>query len=194
MKIINSNLSLIITFWLLGCSFSQRDRLISLNATDPNLKQHGKYLMCKEMPFEGIVNEKFENGEFKSQAKYKSGLLNGQFITWYLDGKIESSRYYELGEKEGTHLGWWQNGNPRFEYQFSMGLYHGMFKEWYENGKPLHVFEYDHGNEVRAIGWRDNGKTYINFAVRNGKKYGLTNARLCYSLKDEQGLYKSSNN
>ena len=59
----------------------------------------------------------------------------------------------------------------------------------YENGKPLNFFTYHKGEEVKAIGWRENGKTYINFIVRDGKKYGLTNARLCYSLKDEAGVY-----
>ena len=49
-------------------------------------------------------------------------------------------------------------------------------------------------NEIRAVGWRENGRTYINFVVRNGRKYGLMNARLCYSLKDEKGTYLSSNN
>ncbi len=193
MKILKHNLLLLFALWVLSCTPTQDEEPISLDLNDTQLQQQGKYLMYQAKPFDGIIIETHANGGPKSQAYYKDGMQHGKFISWYQDGKKESERYYEQGEKEGLHFSWWPNGHLRFEYQFTAGLYHGTFKEWYENGKPLHVFEYNHGNEVRAIGWRDNGKTYINFAVRNGKKYGLTNARLCYSLKDEQGIYQTSN-
>ena len=194
MRILKNSLLFLFVVVFLNCAIPQNEKLIFLDKGNPHLKQNGKYLLLKEKPFDGALIEVYENGEHKSQVYYKKGLLDGSLRSWYHDGNKESERYYEHGEKEGVHLSWWPNGNLRFEYQFAGGLYHGTFKEWYENGKPLHVFEYDHGKEVKAIGWRENGKTYINFAVRNGRKYGLTNARLCYSLKDERGIYQSSNN
>lgn len=193
MKILKYNLSLLFALCLFGCSHPLNENSISLDSNDRQLNQMGKYLLYQAKPFDGLVKETYANGNPRSQAQYKDGMLEGRSLSWYEDGTKESERYYEQGEKDGLHLGWWPNGKIRFEYQFKAGLYHGTFKEWYENGKPLHVFGYHHGNEVRALGWRDNGKTYINFVVRNGKKYGLTNARLCYSLKDEQGIYQTSN-
>jgi antitoxin component YwqK of YwqJK toxin-antitoxin module len=179
---------------LLNCSSSIHKSFLMIKSDSPSIKLYGKYLYLDDNIMEGIVVEHYASGEMKRQSKYKNGLLNGPVITWYPEGNRESVRFYNEGEKDGVHTSWWPNGNMRFEYQFSNGLYHGTFKEWYQNGKPLHVFKYNHGAEVSAIGWRDNGKTYINFIVRNGKKYGLTNARLCYSLKEEQGIYQSSNN
>ncbi len=177
---------------LLNCSSSIHEKFIPMNLESLELKQDGKYLLYKHQPMEGIVVERYASRQIRRQSHYKNGLLDGKVSSWYQGGQKESMRFYKEGEKEGLHVGWWPNGNIRFEYQFANGLYNGSFKEWYENGKMLHLFEYDHGNEVSAIGWRDNGKTYINFIVRNGKKYGLTNSRLCYSLKDEQGIYQSS--
>ena len=194
MRILKNSLLLLLVAVLLNCAIPQNEKLILSYKGNPHLRQNGKYLLFNEKPFDGALTEMYENGELKSQAYYKNGLLDGSLRSWYQNGSKESERYHKRGEKEGVHSSWWPNGNLRFEYQFAGGLYHGTFKEWYESGKPLHVFEYDHGNEVRAIGWRENGKTYINFAVKNGRKYGLTNARLCYSLKDERGIYQSSNN
>ena len=157
------------------------------------LVQEGKYLMYKEKRFNGIVRGYDENINLKSREEYKEGMLEGLSKTWYPNGMVETERNYHAGDKVGIHRGWWQNGNSRFEYHFSKGLYDGEFKEWYENGKPLNIFIYSMGTEEKAIGWRENGKTYINFVVRDGRKYGLTNARLCYSLKSEEGIYKSVN-
>lgn len=34
--------------------------------------------------------------------------------------------------------------------------------------------------------WRENGKPYINYEVRDGFRYGLRKSALCYSLEDEK--------
>jgi antitoxin component YwqK of YwqJK toxin-antitoxin module len=174
----------------MNCSFSRHD-LITTYMTDVDTKRSGKYTVIADEPIDGLLTEHYPTGEIKKVSRYQHGLQHGLTRTWYADGRKESERFFLDGEKEGLHVGWWPNGNKQFEYQFSNGLYHGTFKEWYETGKPLHIFEYHHGKEVSAIGWRENGRTYINFAMRNGRKYGLTNARLCFSLKDEAGVYRN---
>jgi antitoxin component YwqK of YwqJK toxin-antitoxin module len=174
----------------MNCTQSGYENFVVFDMSNTDLKQHGKYLVCGDKPAQGLVNEYYPRGEIRRRSRYKNGLLHGITSTWYPNGAKESERLYERGEKEGLHAGWWPNGNRQFEYQFQDGSYHGTFKEWYESGKPLHVFEYRRGEEVSAIGWRENGRTYINFAVRNGRKYGLTNARLCFSLKDEKGAWR----
>ncbi|NOT76157.1 MAG: hypothetical protein HOP08_14615 [Cyclobacteriaceae bacterium] len=181
---------LVMLLWMTHCSNTMSPGTTAVNKNNPELQQQGKFLMYHDKLFSGLVTEFYETGEIRSQSRYEEGLLHGETLTWYLSGVKESSRLYSQGEKEGIHQGWWPNGNQRFEYQFAEGQYHGTFKEWYENGKPLHLFTYADGKEVSAIGWRDNGKTYINFMVRNGRKYGLTNARLCYSLINEKGIYQ----
>ena len=38
--------------------------------------------------------------------------------------------------------------------------------------------------------WRENGTLYANYEVRDGKRYGVVNARLCYSIKDGEGVFR----
>lgn len=158
---------------------------------DPGLTFKGRFISYRGEKLNGLVEEYFESGVMKMRAHYSNGLENGVTFTWFENGNMESVRSYVNGEKYGIHKGWWPDGKLKFEYHFRNGQYHGAFREWYRNGSPMHLFTYNHGSEVKAIGWRENGKTYINFEVRNGRRYGLTNARLCFSLKDEQGIYKS---
>jgi hypothetical protein len=155
----------------------------------PQVVQQGKFLFYMNKKFTGLLEETYRPGRIKSLAEYRAGLLNGRVVTWYEDGSTESIRIYKNGEKEGVHKGWWQNGRRMFEYTFNAGEYHGAFREWYENGSMLHDFMYGDEGVISATGWRENGKAYINYVVRNGRKYGLTNARLCYSLKAEKGFY-----
>jgi antitoxin component YwqK of YwqJK toxin-antitoxin module len=175
---------------LMNCYGPINKSPVNMNMPASALVQKGKYTFFQDRRAAGLVNEYYPSGELHRTSRYEDGLLHGVTRTWYASGEKESERNYDRGEKEDLHIGWWANGNKQFEYQFSEGLYHGTFKEWYENGKLLHVFEYEHGQELSAIGWRENGRTYINFVVRNGRKYGLTNARLCFSLKEERGVYR----
>ncbi len=184
-------LSLII---LMDCSNPAGESKLTIYHGDPLLQEKGKFTLYDNKLLSAVVTELFESGNIKSESNYENGQLCGSVTSWYPDGKLESMRFYHHGEKEGTHQGWWPNGNPRFSYSFSKGMYDGLFKEWYSDGKRLHEFEYQAGQEIRAMGWRENGRTYINFVIRHGKKYGLTNARLCYSLKDEQGIYSATKN
>jgi hypothetical protein len=48
---------------------------------------------------------------------------------------------------------------------------------------------YEKGQEKRGQGWRENGKLYMSFEVRNGRMYGQGNPNLCYSLQNEQGEF-----
>jgi hypothetical protein len=34
--------------------------------------------------------------------------------------------------------------------------------------------------------WRENGKPYINYEARDGRRYGLQKSNLCYTLKDQK--------
>jgi hypothetical protein len=34
--------------------------------------------------------------------------------------------------------------------------------------------------------WRENGKPFINYEVKDGVRYGLQKSALCYTLKNEK--------
>jgi hypothetical protein len=42
--------------------------------------------------------------------------------------------------------------------------------------------------------WRENGKPYINYESKDGHRYGLQKANLCYTLRDGQIKTKSNEN
>lgn len=189
MRTLNVYGILVVCSLIIGCG-SKLNEADVIEATNPLLVQSGKYLLFDNRPLNAVIVEHFPNGRMARSSTFKNGLQHGMTRTWYSDGNLESERSYKRGEKDGLHTGWWQNGHKQYEYHFTNGAYEGSFKEWYANGRPLHAFEYSGGREVSAVGWRENGKTYINFVMRNGRKYGLTNARLCYSLKDETGVFR----
>ena len=100
---------------------------------------------------------------------------------------------YVNGLKGCVHEGWWENGARKFEYHFDQGNYDGDVKEWYPDGKPSLLLHYKHGVEIglqRA--WRENGTLYANYEVKDGRQFGIVNARLCYSVKDGEGIFRAA--
>ena len=74
------------------------------------------------------------------------------------------------------------------------GNYNGLYQEWYENGQPFKFIVYKNGNDVEGKAWRPNGKLYMNFINKDGRRYGLLNAQMCFSLKNENGEYSNPKN
>lgn len=156
---------------------------ITISAADTALHLvNGIWLHKNGKPFDGIIKEDWPGGIPKSLQNIDAGKQEGFTETFYADGKPESRRWYTKGEKDSVHIGWWANGNTKYEYHFSNGDYNGLFTEWYESGKMIQQVIYEKGKEVSGKGWRENGKLYMSFVMKNGRRYGLFNANLCYSL------------
>ncbi len=142
--------------------------------------------------FSGYIETYFPSGSLRSKQSFYNGKEEGLLSTYYENGNKDTRRYYHAGEKDSTNLGWWPNGNQSFEYHFRNGVYEGDFKEWYASGKPVKHIVYHNGQEQSGIGWRENGKVYMSFVVKDGRLYGLINPNLCYSLKNERGEFVKS--
>ena len=39
--------------------------------------------------------------------------------------------------------------------------------------------------------WLENGKIYVNYEAKNGRKFGMNRANLCYELKEEEIQYEN---
>ena len=155
-------------------------------STDKNLQLiNGEWFYNKAL-FNGEIKELYPDGTLQSSRQLQNGRQQGPAFTFYPGGKAESSRWYSNGDKDSIHTGWWPNGNKKFEYHFSKGNYNGLFAEWYQSGKMMQQVMYDNGKEVSGKGWRENGKVYMSFVIKNGRRYGLMNANLCYSLVKEE--------
>lgn len=139
--------------------------------------------------FNGRRIVRYADGRKRAEECYAAGKEEGHWLGWYPDGSQEYSRYFHAGEKDSVAMGWWPNGRQQYEYHYRNGIYEGYFKEWYMSGHPLKKIIYLHGQAQSGKGWRDNGKVYMSFIMRNGRIYGLVNANLCYSLEDEKGNF-----
>lgn len=162
---------------------------VSIKSDDPKLKLGNGFYYYADTLFSGHIHTFHENGSMQRMQSYYEGKEEGVLITWFSNGQKESERYFAEGEKEGIHSGWWENGQQRFEYHFSKGQYNGDFREWSVNGTIAKHIEYKDGKEIRGKAWRENGKVYMSFEMRGSRRYGLMNAKPCYTLRNEKGEY-----
>lgn len=159
---------------------------LSVSSTDPQLGWKNGVCYYQGAPFSGHLVETYENAVTRYNRSFYNGREEGWQLSYYPDGKPAEQRYYHQGQKDSVHTGWWPNGNLRFEYHFSNGNYHGDFKEWYAGGQRYKHLHYTQGVDDNGMGWREIGKTYMSYATRNGRRYGLINANLCYSVTGEK--------
>jgi antitoxin component YwqK of YwqJK toxin-antitoxin module len=169
-----------------------KGRAITIEASDSSMHFINGELYHGEELFTGIFLERYKTDTIYRQKNYITGKEEGWALSYFPDGSLSEKRYYRNGEKDSIHTGWWPNGKQRFEYHFKSGLYNGDFKEWYSGGEAYKHISYSDGRENRGKGWRQNGKVFMNFIVKNGRRYGLENSNLCYTLKNEKGEYVNS--
>ena len=157
-----------------------------ISASDTALHFINGTLFCQSKPFNGELNESWPNNKPKSIQRITNGKQQGLSETFYSNGSKQSTRWYINGEKDSLHTGWWENGNKKYEYHFRNGNYNGMFTEWYQSGNMIQQLMYANGKELYGKGWRDNGKLYMNFVMKEGRRWGMNNTNLCYGLKLEE--------
>ncbi|MFT3908525.1 MAG: hypothetical protein QM737_03815 [Ferruginibacter sp.] len=179
------------TFFLLSsCNVqdSSKTKLqqFSINTSDTALHLINGELFYRNQPFNGELKEAWPNAKLKSIERYSNGKQQDLSEAFYPNGDRESTRWYNKGEKDSVHTGWWENGNKRYEYHFNKGNYNGMFTEWYQTGKMMQQVMYANGKELYGKGWRENGKLYMNFVMKDGRRFGMNNSNLCYGLKSEK--------
>lgn len=165
---------------------------VQVRAGDTALQWRNGLYYYRQLPFSGHVVERYANDMVQYDRSYRNGKEEGWHFSYYPGGALSEQRYYHAGEKDSVHTGWWPNGRLRFEYHFNNGLYHGDFKEWYATGQAYKQIHYTYGADDNGRGWRENGKIYMSYITRNGRRYGLVNANLCYTLKNENGEFIKS--
>jgi len=185
-------IGLVLFIATLFCSCHQQEQEVvsqmRVKIGDPQLHLANGNLFYRDTLFNGQLVAYWKDSICKLSQEYEEGRQAGSELSFYENGKPETERWFTKGEKDSVHRGWWANGKLRFEYHFKKGLYNGPFREWYESGGLLQELVYENGNEVSGKGWRENGKPYMNFVVKNGRRYGLVNANLCFSqVAEKQG-------
>ncbi len=74
----------------------------------------------------------------------------------------------------------WPDGSPRTEGRYRGDVRHGEYRNWHANGRLAERRQYIDGREAgRQQAWTADGLLYLNYDVRNGRRYGMVNARPC---------------
>lgn len=128
----------------------------------------------------------FNNGATKKIIEYKEGLKHGKEQNFYSSGQLMREGFYNNGEPTGKHWTYYKSGAKKKYTEFQGGLHHGDYIEWFESGQ-VHVYsKFENGVELGHKKWRQNGKIYANYVVKDGKNIGLSGGKLCFSVKDEK--------
>jgi protein SCO1/2 len=101
-------------------------------------------------------------------------------VARYPDGRLASVQAYRDGRKVGTHATWWPSGAMRMTAQYAGDAYDGEYRTFYETGRPYEVRHYSRGREAGLQqSWTADGVMFLNYEMRNGRRYGMVNARPC---------------
>jgi len=74
----------------------------------------------------------------------------------------------------------WPNGNFRRAFDQRNDVRHGEYRTWREDGRPYELRHYVHGRESGLQqSWDEQGALYLNYEVRDGRRYGFVNAYPC---------------
>lgn len=59
-------------------------------------------------------------------------------------------------------------------------------RTFYPNGRPYEVRHFHNGKEAGLQqAWTEDGTLYINYEMRNGRRYGFINARPCRPVEEQ---------
>ncbi len=82
---------------------------------------------------------------------------------------------------------WWPDGTLRREAQYRGRIRTGEYRTWYENGRPYEIRHYVNGREEGLQqAWTSDGHIYLNYEMKNGRRYGYVNAQPCLPLVEER--------
>jgi antitoxin component YwqK of YwqJK toxin-antitoxin module len=124
--------------------------------------------------------ESTATGTIRSRATWTRDGLDGVVERFYPTGALESRTQYWRGDKVGHADSFWPNGSPRVSAFYRAGVLDGGYRTWYASGRAYEVRHYTAGHEAgRQQSWTEDGVLFLNYDVRNGRRYGLINATPC---------------
>ena len=72
----------------------------------------------------------WDNGNIRSELRYKDGMLNGQCSWYYPNGKMEMTMSYKMNVVEGEVQRWYENGNLQSKCYFKNDQYDSIFESY----------------------------------------------------------------
>lgn len=116
-----------------------------------------------------IVKSYYENGNLKSELRYKDGHLNGECRWYFPNGKPELSINYVMDTLQGESLRWYENGFMQSRCFYKDNEYDSVFESYNVTGKLLKKEYYKKGVKHGALTqWYDSGKLFIEGNYNEG--------------------------
>src|SRR5205823_5906183 len=86
-----------------------------------------------------------------------------------------------FGARKTTHVNrFWPDGHLRLSASYRDGVLDGEYRTWRSNGHAYELRHFARGRESGAQrSWNDDGTLFLNYDVRDGRRYGFVNAELC---------------
>lgn len=103
--------------------------------------EYGQQVYTKEetdggIPVEGILYERYNNGNLCYYSFYHDGIPHGQRVRFYETGKVKSCCVMDSGTIDGEHIEWYENGNIKLKEYCKYGLVLKM-QEFDEDGNVI---------------------------------------------------------
>lgn len=79
----------------------------------------------------------------------------------------------------------WPDGRPQLRAEVRGDVYDGAYRTWHPNGRPYERRQFVQGQEAGLQqSWMADGALYLNYEVRDGRRYGFVNARPCTPVRE----------
>jgi hypothetical protein len=138
-------------------------------------------------PMTGTLIEREAEGGVVMIARVANGVVDGAERRWFSNGRLESVRTFAAGRKAGVHEGWWPDGTPRFRASYHDDAFDGVYEAWHRTGTMSERREFLRGHEEgRQQMWMADGTLFVNYEMRNGRRFGMVNAKPCLPVGEDQ--------
>lgn len=78
----------------------------------------------------------------------------------------------------------WPDGRPRLRAEVRGEVFDGAYRTWYPSGQPYERRHFANGQEAGLQqSWMADGALYLNYEVREGRRYGFVNAKPCTPVR-----------
>ena len=82
-------------------------------------------------------------------------------------------------------MSYWDNGQLKSDVTYRNDAYEGDYRTYYASGAPYEVRHYVNGHEQgRQQSWTEAGVLYLNYEVRDDRRFGLVNPSPCNTVGD----------
>ena len=86
-------------------------------------------------------------------------------------------------KRNGHVQTFWSSGHLRSDATYLNDAYDDEYRTWYPSGAPYELRHYVNGHESGVQqSWTEKGELYLNYEVRNGRRFGLVNAAPCVTV------------